>query len=381
MIILEAMSAQAFDPARDNLEDMPNVRRLVNQSFLMKTHYTTVPYTGDATFSILTSLYSYEAFGYVDHVVTLPGIVRNLDDEGYKTGFYGWVWRGAHNRDDILLTSLGFAQFGPPLNDKSAVMDSKDVFYGPAKPIEAYDHRALSILLSDIHDWTAAKQRFAAVFSPEVGHDPYRELGPHRTDAALLRGRALAVHQDAWLGELLDELQKDGVLEDTIIVLTGDHGMRGAPGGLPIAIASRGLLPDVELRVPMLISVPGVLRQPVYIDSPTSHVDIAPTVKDLLGVDAGRDLEQGLPVYSAAIKTRHLFLSTGPFGASGFYSNGYYYCSGVVGLVYKSPTLDWAGSRPLPFDDAEAVSVRSLLREHAKRQNQLIQSVLSGVYH
>jgi hypothetical protein len=381
LFVMEAMTAEAFDPARDDLADMPNVRRLIDHSFLMKAQYTSVPYTADADFSILTSLYSYEQYGYVDHVVMLPGLMRGLDDEGYSTGFYGWVWKDQRDRDDLLLSSLGFERFGPPLDEKNQSLSADETFYGPVELVEASDHRALSFLRSDIHDWTTSNRRFAVQFSPELGHDPYRELGPHKTDSALLRGHALAVHQDAWLGELLDELQKDGVLNNTIIVLTGDHGMRGSPGNIPVALQSHGMLPDVELRVPMLIAVPGVLNHAVYIDSPTSHVDITPTIRDLLGIDSGRDLEQGLPVYSPAIATRRLFLSTGPFGAFGFYFDGYYYCSNVVGLVYKNPSLDWTGSRPLPFDGAEAQSVRSLLRDHATRQDQLLQSVLSGTYH
>jgi arylsulfatase A-like enzyme len=102
----------------------------------------------------------------------------------------------------------------------------------------------------------------------------------------LQRGHALAVYQDAWLGELLDELQRDGALDNTIILFTSDHGMRWTPGDQEgqVVLVSEGRLEDIELRVPMLMYVPGVLQHATIIDSPTSHIDITPTLLDLLGI-------------------------------------------------------------------------------------------------
>ena len=70
----------------------------------------------------------------------------------------------------------------------------------------------------------------------------------------------MAVLQDAWLGQLLDELQRDGALENTIIVLTADHGMRflDSHDGEAVPLLPNGKVQDITMRVPMLIYVPGV---------------------------------------------------------------------------------------------------------------------------
>jgi arylsulfatase A-like enzyme len=52
-----------------------------------------------------------------------------------------------------------------------------------------------------------------------------------------------------------------------------------------------GKVKEVTMRVPMLVYVPGVVPQPVAINYPTSHIDITPTLLDLLGISTGADLQ------------------------------------------------------------------------------------------
>lgn len=378
--VMESMSAEAFDPARDSLSDMPNVRRLRDHSFLLERDYTSYPLTDDATFSIFTSMYVRMEHGVLSHRVQLPSLVRSLRDDGYQTGFYGFVWDIPTIRDSDLLASLGFAKIAaPPTTPEDA--SGGVTFFGPTQYVEHNDQWALHALIADIHNWTAQHQRFAAAYFPEVGHDPYRELDGKADQSILQRGHALAVLQDAWLGKILDELQRDGALDHTIIVITGDHGIRyiAQPGQLyhPY-FAFHGTLQDSVLRVPGLIYVPGVLQQSVRISQPTSHIDLAPTVLDLLGVSNGRRLEQGAPVYSPVVSQRRLFLKMDFMGAAGYYYGGSYYSRSAMGIVYKSPKLSFDLGDIVRYDSPEAQKVRGTLQQFDANQTALIGHVLSG---
>jgi arylsulfatase A-like enzyme len=207
-----------------------------------------------------------------------------------------------------------------------------------------------------------------------MGHDPYRELYGHHLKSELERGHQLAVHQDAWLGQLIDGLERDGSLDHTIIVLTADRGMRflSVQNGLGVLLLPYGKGKDVTMRVPMLIYVPGVVPRPVEINYPTSHIDITPTLLDLLGVSTGADLEQGSSIFSPGIENRRLFLAMNFFGASGYYDLGSYYSSGPVGAVYRSRTLDFTDKDALRFDDKEAQNARAVLAEHDARQRVIL---------
>jgi hypothetical protein len=382
MFVMESITAQVSDPARDSLSDMPNLRLLRDHSFLMGRHYTSYPLTDNAAFSIFTSLYVSRQCGIVDHQVEIPGLVRSLQTEGYQTAYYGFVWSIPQRRDDLMLASLGFQKIASARIDPKIDPIGKTTFFGPVKYVAENDHRGLLALREDIRNWTAKGQKFAAAYFPEIGHDPYRALDGRTSMSLLERGHALAVYQDAWLGELLDELQRDRALDHTIILFTSDHGMRWTPGDQEgqVVLVSEGRLEDIELRVPMLIYVPGVLQNATIIDTPTSHIDLTPTLLDLLGISAGRENEQGLPVYDPEISRRRLFLQMNMFGASGFYSGGSYYSRSSMGFVYKSPTMNFETGGMVRFNSKEAEEVRNILAAQDTSQDSLLSAVLDQGY-
>jgi phosphoglycerol transferase MdoB-like AlkP superfamily enzyme len=384
MFVMESITAQVIDPARDSLSDMPNLRLLRDHSFLMGRHYTSYPLTDNAAFSIFTSLYVSRQCGIVDHQVEIPGLIRSLQTEGYQTAYYGFVWSIPQRRDDLMLASLGFQKIASARIDPRIDQIGKATFFGPVKYVAENDHRGLLALREDIRNWTAKGQRFAAAYFPEIGHDPYRALDGQTSMPLLERGHALAVLQDAWLGELFDELQRDGALDNTIIVFTSDHGMRWTPGDQEgqVVLVSEGRLEDIELRVPMLMYVPGVLQHSTIIDTPTSHIDITPTLLDLLGISAGRENEQGLPVYDPEIGQRRLFLQMDMFGASGFYYGGSYYSRSSMGLIYKSPTMNFEKASMVRFGSKEAKEIQDILAAQDANQDSLLSSVLDqGYFH
>ena len=382
VFVMESITAQVNDPAHDSLSDMPNLRRIRDHSFLMGRHYTSYPLTDNAAFSIFTSLYVSRQCGIVEHQVEIPGLIRSLQTEGYQTAYYGFVWSIPQRRDDLMLASLGFQKVASARIDPKIDQIGKATFFGPVKYVAENDHRGLLALREDLGNWTAKGQRFAAAYFPEIGHDPYRALDGHPPMSLLQRGHALAVYQDAWLGELLDELQRDGALHNTIIIFTSDHGMRWTPGDQEgqVVLVSEGRLEDIELRVPMLIYVPGVLQHSTVIDTPTSHIDITPTLLDLLGISAGRENEQGLPVYAPEISQRRIFLQMDMFGASGFYYGGSYYSRSSMGLIYKSPTMNFETSGVVRFGSKEAEEVRNILAEQDANQDSLLSAVLDQGY-
>jgi arylsulfatase A-like enzyme len=86
-------------------------------------------------------------------------------------------------------------------------------------------------------------------------------------------------HTDSALGNFLDAMKSTGVLDNTYLVLTSDHGQmfeRGALGH------QSPLLYDSAIRVPLLISSPGQLaRRDVH--SVTNSIDILPTLLKISG--------------------------------------------------------------------------------------------------
>lgn len=80
-------------------------------------------------------------------------------------------------------------------------------------------------------------------------------------------------------GKLLDNLEATGVFENSIVVITSDHGEMFERGE---KAHSTILLYDPVIHIPLMISVPGQeVRHDVY--SPTNAVDVLPTLLQLVG--------------------------------------------------------------------------------------------------
>lgn len=91
---------------------------------------------------------------------------------------------------------------------------------------------------------------------------------------------------DQAIARILEALDASGMADDTIVVFTSDHGdLLGAHGGLQQKWYNAF---DEATRVPLLMKGPGIAPVPGGIATPTSHVDLIPTLLGLAGVDLER---------------------------------------------------------------------------------------------
>ena len=88
---------------------------------------------------------------------------------------------------------------------------------------------------------------------------------------------------DRAIGRLLDRLARTGALEDTLVVVTADHGEEWEEHG---RLGHGNTLHAEVLDVPLVVRVPGVA--PRRIAEPVSLLDVLPTVLELVGVEAPR---------------------------------------------------------------------------------------------
>lgn len=89
---------------------------------------------------------------------------------------------------------------------------------------------------------------------------------------------------DAYLVKLLDTLKSTGLLDDTLVIATADHGEMGtAHGGLR---QKNFNFYEESTRVPLVYSNPRLFRRPERSDALVSHVDFLPTLASLVGAPA-----------------------------------------------------------------------------------------------
>jgi len=97
------------------------------------------------------------------------------------------------------------------------------------------------------------------------------------------RYRNAVLHADQLVGVVLAHLERLGLTDETIVVVTGDHGEEFHENGY-FGHTSNFTLEQVA--VPFVVKGPGF--EPGIETRPTSHADLAPTLLEALGADPGR---------------------------------------------------------------------------------------------
>jgi len=113
-------------------------------------------------------------------------------------------------------------------------------------------------------------------YTPDVGVPQEAWVADNRR----LQYAAEVAYVDDFLGQLFALIDELGLADDTVIVLTADHGESLGERG----IVGHNLFFTEQLRVPLLIRVPGLTGSRSA--APVQLIDVIPTIYALTGVEA-----------------------------------------------------------------------------------------------
>ena len=128
-----------------------------------------------------------------------------------------------------------------------------------------------------------------ATIGDDMKNNPYKKSSakgeefrdPKRIGYFISEYYALITEADMWIGKLLDKLDQLGLTENTVVVFTSDHGeMLGDHG-----MQAKFVFLEGSVRVPLIVSYPGVIPAGKKIDAPVSLTCIYPTILELAGID------------------------------------------------------------------------------------------------
>ncbi len=129
---------------------------------------------------------------------------------------------------------------------------------------------------------------------PVPEHDVGRIEGewaevPPAIDVVRQRHLLQTAYADRLVGGIVDRLKELGTYDDTILVVTSDHGVAFEPGetvrAVDIGVDAEPVLPEL-MWVPLVVKAPEFEPGTVRSDNVLA-VDIAPTIADLIGVELG----------------------------------------------------------------------------------------------
>jgi arylsulfatase A-like enzyme/tetratricopeptide (TPR) repeat protein len=204
-------------------------------------------------------------------------LAEHLKRSGYATG----AFVGGFPLD---------SQFG--LDQGFDVYD--DAFEGHSTRRQEYRERKADSVVSSALRWLDGQAGpwflWVHCFDP---HDPYEPPEPFLTQFKDHPYSGEVAYVDSVLKKLLAAVGQKENGANTVIVLTGDHGEGLGQHGEE----THGYFAyNTTLWIPLILAAPGL--KPGQVDQPVVHMDIFPTVCDLLGVAKPKNL-QGLSVLPA----------------------------------------------------------------------------------
>ena len=107
---------------------------------------------------------------------------------------------------------------------------------------------------------------------------------------------------DAYLAKILQTLEKAGLLDDTLVIATADHGEMGTTHG---GMRQKNFnVYEEATRVPLVYSNPRLFKKAESSDALVSHVDFLPTLASLLGAPSSARADWAGVDYSNLILSR-----------------------------------------------------------------------------
>ncbi len=262
----------------------PNIDALAADGVLFEHAFTPVPITLPSHTTIMTGTYP-QFHGTRDNDMFVDDAAETLAEvlaaEGYATGAFVSAYP-LHRQFNL---AQGFEAY-----DDAFESDDWRFLNRPFHENFFFDERTADGTTLAALDWldTAASATrpfflWTHYFDPHANYQPpapFDQIYAHNPYDGEI------ANVDRALGRLISRLRDAGVWDDTVFVLTADHGESlNEHQELTHAL----LLYDTTLHVPLIVRAPG--RSPARFADTVRTLDILPTVLDLLGIDAPQQVQ------------------------------------------------------------------------------------------
>lgn len=303
-VVVDALRADHLPSYGYARPTAPNLQaRLANEGVMFAEATAVSSWTNPSNGALLTSrMPSDIETVWSDMAQRIPDsetlLAEYLHDNGYVTaGFIASWWMRAQFGYD-----QGFDHYqhteGDNRNMAAAVNDLAQSWLDNNQTVLDHSGKPLFLFLYyyDPHSWYDPPAPFDTLFDPDYdgfltpeifGHGHSVVSGEMTLSARDLE-HLIALYDgeirywDQQFGGMLEDLENRGLLDNSLIVLTSDHGQMFGEHGKWI---HRNSLYEEVLRVPLLFRYSGVLPQGKVFEAPVDHLDVTPTVLQLAGVD------------------------------------------------------------------------------------------------
>lgn len=295
MIQVEALQGFVINNEIDGMEITPNLNKYVKKSVYFDNFYYQISAggTSDAEFMTNNSLYPAASgaayFLYCGN--EFNAMPKNFKEAGYDTAAFHGFRESFWNRN-VIYKRFGFDNF---YSEKSYDID-ENVGLGLS------DKSFLSQSIAKIKELNKPYYAFVITLSSHFPYDDVSNYGNFNVgqyEDTLLGNYLKSIHYtDEQLGMFFDKLEKEGILEDSVVVLYGDHYAIPKDHSPELAkFLNKDSLSDLQYsklqKVPMIIHFPNDSNKGIN-NIAAGQMDVYPTICNLFNMPnkglMGKDL-------------------------------------------------------------------------------------------
>ncbi len=318
LIVLDTVRAKSLSAYGFPLPTSPRLQQFAQAGVRFDQAFTTAPWTAPSHASMFTGQYpSSLSIGWREPLDdTYTTLAEALRGRGYVTkAFVGntmgcTVERGLHRGfetyRDFPLSWQEFARSSAMVRMLANMSRLRPLLgwwdlvgrkWGPAVSgeflawLDQKPDRPFFVFLNyfDAHDPYLPPPPYDTMFGTAPRPNPWMtrrwwnaaERNKKHVPAELAAYHGAIAYLDEQIGQLLDRLRQRGVLDNTLVIITSDHGEEFLEHGQ--MGHARGMWEEV-LRVPLVVSFPGVVPAGTVVREPVTVRDIPATIEDLLSL-------------------------------------------------------------------------------------------------
>jgi arylsulfatase A-like enzyme/Flp pilus assembly protein TadD len=270
LITLDTTRADHLGPYGYTGARTPTLDRLAAEGTLYSRAYSPAPETLPAHASLMTGLYPPSHGVRLNLDFRLPEealtLAEHLQQRGFRTA---------------AVTAAGVLNSRFGLDQGFEIYEDPAVLRGPPEwPAEEITYKALAAT----EDF--GRERFFLWVHYYDPHSPFEPRAPFAApEGAKPEGVELydleIAYMDLWVGKLLEGLEERGQLDNTAVVVVGDHGESLGDHGETYHTL---FVYEATQRVPLILLGPG-LPAGKQVDQLVASVDLFATILELLGVE------------------------------------------------------------------------------------------------
>ncbi|MFN3159738.1 MAG: sulfatase [Rubinisphaera brasiliensis] len=323
----------------------PNIDRLAEQGVLFERTYCQYPLCGPSRASFMTGLYPQQtnitrnSIYLRDRLPDVISMSQLFSQNGYTASRVGKIYHynvpkdiGTPGHDDPQSWTRTFNPRGRDKDEEDLVFSLRKGSYGgtlswhaaDGTDAEQTDGIAAAEAVKQLNEYAKSEEPFFMAVGLYRPHTPYvapkkyfdlypldsirvpqipagyLDSLPKPAQTSVTRKKeqvnleeslakqaiqayyASITFADAQLGQILDALNDSGLSDNTIVLFTSDHGYHMGEHGH----YQKTTLFENALRVPLIISSPGMKAAGGQVSTPVEMVDFYPTLTELAGLDA-----------------------------------------------------------------------------------------------